>query len=184
MAEILTCNRRPTSFLRMGLRAHLPCLATPTSLGTIPRSLDSLTSFRAMSQKPPVAQPLAMSFLWHFSSYDHAKLDSLNGPVIADALLWDDGAFDDVPAVHRLAKHIATSGFSYADLPPADCQLLDELIPLLFSPEGLESSTCPTPLVCLGWFVVVAMALNPQTLIATTSFYLRTTFLTSWANAA
>ena len=80
-----------------------------------------------------------MSLLWHFSSYDHAKLGSLTESAIADALLWDDGAFDDVSAVRRLAQHIAAAGISYSGLPPADAELLDELIPLLFSPEGLES---------------------------------------------
>ena len=80
-----------------------------------------------------------MSFLWHFSSYDHLKLGSLTESAIADALLWDDGAFNDVAAVKRLAQHIASAGISYSGLPPADAELLDELIPLLFSPEALES---------------------------------------------
>ena len=81
-----------------------------------------------------------MSFLWHFSSYDDSKLQSLDAPTVCDALLWDEGAFDDATAVERLATHIATNGISYDSLSDADRDLLDELVPLIFSPEGLEST--------------------------------------------
>ena len=86
-----------------------------------------------------------MSFLWHFSSYDHAKLGSLTETSIADALLWDDGAFDDPSAVQRLAKHIASAGIEYSGLSATDAELLDELVPLLLSPEGLESELAVEP---------------------------------------
>ena len=86
-----------------------------------------------------------MSFLWHFSSYDHAKLGSLTESAIADSLLWDDGAFDDASAVQRLAQHIASAGIAYSGLSAADAELLDELVPLLFSPEGLESELAVEP---------------------------------------
>ena len=92
-----------------------------------------------------VARPLPMSFLWHFSSYDHAKLGSLTESAIADALLWDDGAFDNVSSVQRLAQHIASAGISYSGLSATDAALLDELIPMMFSPEGLESELALEP---------------------------------------
>jgi len=86
-----------------------------------------------------------MSFLWHFLSYDHAKLGSLTESVIADALLWNDGAFDDPSAVQRLAKHIGSGGIAYSGLSATDAELLDELVPFLFSPEGLESELAVEP---------------------------------------
>jgi len=86
-----------------------------------------------------------MSHLWHFNSYDNAKQDSLNESMVADALLWDEDAFEDAAAVRRLAKHSGDAGVWYSGLDTADAELLDELIPILFSPEGLESELSVEP---------------------------------------
>ena len=85
-----------------------------------------------------------MSYLWSFQSFDPAKSQHIFGggdpcarDAVVRALTWDEDAFDDVDAVVFVAEWIVSHGITYAGLAGSMRELLDDLIPVIFSPEGL-----------------------------------------------
>ncbi len=87
-----------------------------------------------------------MSYLWSFSSFDPARFTRLLGPRpglneddFRDMLGWDDLDAQDRVVMGKLISHLATSGFTYAGLDHRMVQGLDAVVPILFSPEGLEA---------------------------------------------
>lgn len=84
-----------------------------------------------------------MSYMWNFYSFSSLKFDAIAGSgdagheeLIVDAVTWDD--WGDMEAIERLAKAFVRSGPSYDTLSKDDASIMDGLIAMLFSPEGLE----------------------------------------------
>lgn len=85
-----------------------------------------------------------MSRLWWFYSFCPSRFDAYFGGGEPDALrqieeaaAWDAGAWEDISVPRRLAARIAAQGITYAGLVPTEISALDEVVKLLFSPEGL-----------------------------------------------
>ena len=85
-----------------------------------------------------------MSRLWWFCSFnprrfaayfDGSEPDAARQ--IIEAATWEDGVWEDPEAPERLAARITEAGIRYDELLESDASALDELIALLFSPEGL-----------------------------------------------
>ncbi len=85
-----------------------------------------------------------MSRLWSFYSYNPARFTSyFDGSVtdaashVFEATAWEDGVWRDPAVPARLAAQVTIGGISYDELPPADATVLDQMLPMLFAPEGL-----------------------------------------------
>ena len=86
-----------------------------------------------------------MSYLWSFASYRQQHLDALLGsqPTLSEEralamLHWEGSGVEDPLLAAALAKHLSSVGLSYAGLAPSRVRALDGVVPLLFSPDGLE----------------------------------------------
>jgi len=86
-----------------------------------------------------------MSRLWHFYSYSQPTFDAYLGggrtnaaEEIVAASTWDEDAWSELQSVHHLCSMIAQRGINYGELSPSEAARLDELLPVLFAPEGLE----------------------------------------------
>ena len=85
-----------------------------------------------------------MSRQWSFYSYSSERFaDYFDGSVpdaarqVVDAATSDDGAWRDPAAPARVAAWITAGGIRYEGLSSADATVLDQLLPMLFAPEGL-----------------------------------------------
>jgi hypothetical protein len=86
-----------------------------------------------------------MSYLWSFQSFDAMKLSALfaneRGPA-ADRLRTlvrsdsDEFGFDDPDEAAAVADALLASGFSYEGLDRRQARVADEVVALLFLPEG------------------------------------------------
>lgn len=86
-----------------------------------------------------------MSYLWHFYSYSKPALDAVVGSkdaeieqTVVEAVTWDDWDEGNTADMERLGRRLIESTAPYEGLPEADAKTLDEVIKMLFSPEGLE----------------------------------------------
>ncbi|MCE9555666.1 MAG: hypothetical protein K8T91_20140 [Planctomycetes bacterium] len=84
-----------------------------------------------------------MSHLWSFQSFAQPKLDALVGSGDAEAekaviegVTWDE--WGDMVMIEGLARNLVRSGANYEGLTSKESKTLDEIIAMLFSPEGLE----------------------------------------------
>jgi hypothetical protein len=107
--------------------------------------------------------------MWWFYSYDPKRFAAyFDGSVldaarqVADAVTWDDGAWRDPSAPHRLAAQIAAGGIRYDGLPDADTTALDQMLPMLFAPEGLAEQWDVTPESPDGLHPSVILELLPR----------------------
>lgn len=84
-----------------------------------------------------------MSYLWHFYSFSKPALDRVIGSgtedsktLVVDAVTWDEW-HNDMSKVKEIAIGIVDRGVNYAALSEKDREILDEIIKLIFGPEGL-----------------------------------------------
>ena len=84
-----------------------------------------------------------MSYLWSFQSFDAEKLVSLfsdpDGPAMSrllDLVQSEISGFRDAEAATSVARAFVASGLSYDDLSERQARDADDLIVLIFSPEG------------------------------------------------
>jgi hypothetical protein len=82
--------------------------------------------------------------MWSFYSYSPVQFASFFGSnqtdavgQVVDAVTWDEGAWEDVDAASSLAETIAMHGIRYTGLSDEEARMLDDMIPMLFSPQGL-----------------------------------------------
>lgn len=85
-----------------------------------------------------------MSLAWSFLSYSPDRFSAFFGgdaadaeEVVVQAVTWDEEAWDDPSLPAHLARRIARQGIDYGGLTPVEASLLDDLVPILFSPEGM-----------------------------------------------
>lgn len=85
-----------------------------------------------------------MSRMWWFYSYSAERFANyFDGSVpdaasrLVDAATWDDGGWPEPSVPARLAARITVEGIRYDGLPISDAAGLDQLLPILFAPEGL-----------------------------------------------
>jgi hypothetical protein len=84
-----------------------------------------------------------MSYLWHFYSFSRAALDRIIGSgtedsktLVLDAVTWDEW-HNDMSNVKAIAIGIVDRGVNYAVFSDKDKEILDEIIKMIFYPEGL-----------------------------------------------
>ncbi len=94
-----------------------------------------------------------MSQSWHFYSLDASRLNDVIGSgdpaieqLVIEAATWDTWEGQDTEALVRLAKQLVNQNAPYSDLDEKDSEILDELVELLFSPEGLAEELQVAPL--------------------------------------
>jgi hypothetical protein len=85
-----------------------------------------------------------MSYLWHFASFNNESFNKIIGSgsadaeqLIIDAVTWDEW-HNDMSVVTQLAAHLVACGADYSELNEDNAEILDEIVKMLFSPEGLE----------------------------------------------
>jgi len=85
-----------------------------------------------------------MSYLWSFYSFPESEFGRVFGSGDAaveksaiEAATWEEAGFTDPGAAGELAARIVRQGISYDGLTTQEASLLDDLILILFSPEGL-----------------------------------------------
>jgi hypothetical protein len=110
-----------------------------------------------------------MSRMWSFYSYNAARFVAyFDGSVrdaareVTDAVTWDDGAWRDPSVPRRLAARITEGGIRYNGLPDSDAAALDQLLPMLFAPEGLAEQWEVTPESPDGFHPSVVLELAPR----------------------
>jgi hypothetical protein len=86
-----------------------------------------------------------MSQSWRFCSYSQPRLNAMLGggePNAADqlteAVMWDAETWRDPSLLQRTAERIAHDGINYAGLSRQEAECLDQMLPIVFSPEGLS----------------------------------------------
>jgi len=84
-----------------------------------------------------------MSYLWNFKSFSWPKFEAIVGSgdssheqLVVEAVTWDD--WGDMDVIERLARVLVRSGPSYDSLSSEEATDMDDLVSMLFGPEGLE----------------------------------------------
>lgn len=87
-----------------------------------------------------------MSLAWSFFSFSPDRFDAFFGGdlpdaenVIVQAVTWDDELWDDPMLPAHIARRLARQGIDYRDLTPVEASLLDDIVPILFRPEGMAA---------------------------------------------
>jgi len=86
-----------------------------------------------------------MSYLWSFATFDANRLLALfadpSGAATArlvELTAWEGAGFDDPVHAADVAARFAGSGLSYEGLDARDARVADQLVMVMFSPEGFE----------------------------------------------
>lgn len=87
-----------------------------------------------------------MSYLWSFHSFNADRLltlfaDPQGEPTarLLDLTRWDGAGFDDPENAATVASAFVGSGLSYEGLDAEATQVADQVVMLIFSPEGFEN---------------------------------------------
>jgi hypothetical protein len=91
-----------------------------------------------------------MSYMWHFYSFSTEKFSQVFGAAtpeqqgeLIDAVLWEisefeEDEFEDSELTISLTLKILKEGINYEGISIKEAEVLDEIIGLAFSPEGLN----------------------------------------------
>jgi hypothetical protein len=84
-----------------------------------------------------------MSMMWCLFGYSQTGFDRVFGggdpdieSIAVDGVLWNEGAFKKPEVVERLTRALVRGGVDYARLHSDEKALLDEVLCMLFMPEG------------------------------------------------
>lgn len=85
-----------------------------------------------------------MSHLWSFSTYSPSRLRSFfegsSAEIsrrLTDAVMWDEDSWDDHESLQRLVERVSREGLQCAGRTSQESECLDQMIQMVFSPEGL-----------------------------------------------
>jgi hypothetical protein len=86
-----------------------------------------------------------MSYLWSFATFDADRLLALFADPagaatarLVELTAWEGAGFDDPVHAADVAARFAGSGLSYEGLDARDARVADQLVMVMFSPEGFE----------------------------------------------